>query len=422
MSLASPAGTSQSGSGQWFRRPAVAVAAMAVGTGIMLAPAAHAADKWGPGYLIPDTDGHAAMSHIGAYGPPGKTLPGVEGLAYCADPTLAGPEASGGYGPVRESGVWTSKTTGKQASTENIARAAYVVSRYGQTGEDAQAAAVDAALYSLLDADSAYALPDGKRAVQRLTAPGVAPAAKTKALAYIDESKRLAGPYKVNIRPSETSAKPGTEIGLTVDVTAASGAKVPGIKLALTTAGPSTTTTEVTTGANGTATTTLAAPKDGTATIKAKTASLPGTALRVVAPHNAKAQRMLIAGGHSSAEGQTSVKVEKPSGNIKVSKTAEDTGKALSGVAFEVKDASGKAVATGTTDADGRWQATALPSGRYTIHEVKAVNGYQLAADQAVTVTDGKTAEVTVTDAKIPQRPAPKPTPVPITELPKTGA
>ncbi|MEU5425846.1 prealbumin-like fold domain-containing protein [Streptomyces olivoreticuli] len=394
---------------------------MAVGTGVMLAPTAHAADKWGPGFLIPDADGHAAMSHIGAYGPPGKPLPGVDGLAYCGDPTLAGPEASGGYGPVQEAAAWTSKTTGKQASTGDTARAAYVLSRYGQTSDDAQAAAVDAAVYTLLDGGSTYALPDGKRALQRLSAPGVAPAAKSKALSYIDESKRLAGPYKVNVKTAP-GAKPGVKIDLTVDVTAASGAKVPGVKLALSTGGSSDGAAQVTTGADGTATTAVAAPKDGTATIKATADSLPGTALRVVTPHNATAQRMLVVGGHSRAEGQASVKVDKLSGGIKIAKTAEGTAKPLADVAFEVKDASGKTVATGKTDAEGLWQATNLAPGRYTVHEVKAVDGYQLAADQSVNVTDAKTTDVTVTDAKIPERPAPKPTPVPITELPKTGA
>ncbi|GAA3086518.1 hypothetical protein GCM10020000_86490 [Streptomyces olivoverticillatus] len=62
-----------------------------------------------------------------------------------------------------------------------------------------------------------------------------------------------------------------------------------------------------------------------------------------------------------------------------------------------------------------------LATGRYSAHEVQAVDGYQLAADQTVSVVSLKVPDVKVADTKIPERLAP-PTFVTISELPKSGA
>ncbi|MCC3773791.1 collagen binding domain-containing protein [Streptomyces sp. UNOB3_S3] len=386
---------------------------------MLLTPVASAADRWGPGFLIPDDSGHAGMSHLGAYGPPGKKIPGIDGLAYCADPMLAGPEASGGYGPVKEYSSWTS-ATGRPVPEEDAFRAAYVLSKYGQTQDDLQAAAVDAATYTFLGTGSAYALPDGKRAVQRLTAAGVPAAAKTRALAYVGEAKKLAGPYKVSLK-TQNSAKPGEKVSVTLGVTAASGAKVPGVKVRLTATGAGSGMAQVTTGTDGTATTSITAGKDGDATVKAVAKDLPGTTLRAAIPSNMNAQRMLVLGGTSSAEAQSSVKVADLAGGIKVAKTAADTGKPLANVEFEIKDRDGKVAAKGKTDAEGLWQVKDLAPGEYTVHETRAVEGYQLAPDQTVTVTSRKAVDVAVKDAKIPAPQTPKPRPVTIKVLPQTG-
>ncbi|MGW1976485.1 MSCRAMM family protein [Streptomyces sp. NPDC001889] len=409
--------------GRRFRRPVVAATAAALGAGILLAPSASAADKWGPGYLIADASGKPDASHIGAYGAPGQTLPGVKGLAYCADPTLDGPQAADGYGPAKEYTTWTS-VSGKKASAESIARAAYILAKYGQTSDDSQAAAVDAALYTHLEAGSTYALPGGKRALQRLSYPNVSPSAKTKATQYLAEADKYAGPYKLNIKPTSGSGdvKPGTKTDVTLDVTSAAGHKVPGVKLKLDLSGAATGTLTATTGADGTATATLTPVKDGTATLKATAASLPGTALNAILPENKKAQRMLVQGTPTSATAELQLKVIPLKGGIKVAKTAADSGKPLAGVEFEVKDSAGKTLATGKTDAAGHWTATGLAPGSYTVHEVRAVPGYQLAPDQTVTVTDGKDTPVAVKDVRIPEPEKPKPRPVTIKELPKTGA
>jgi hypothetical protein len=415
MSVASKAGRAQATRG--IRNPLVLGTAIALGTGILLAPHASAADKWGPGYLIPDSTGKPDSSHIGGY-----NVTGVDGLAYCADPELDGPDAAGGYGPATTVTSWTSKATGTSVSAENLARAAYVLGKYGQTTFDDQSAAVDAVVYTYLAAGSTYALPDGKRALERLGYPNVSPDAKKWADGYLNEAAMFAGPYKVNIKPVDGTVKAGVKTSVTLDVTSASGHKVPGVKLDLDVSGAAAGAGSITTNADGVATASIVPVKDGTVDFKASAKSLPATQLRALSPNNAKAQRLLLAGGTSSAQAELQLKTTGPKGGLTVTKTAADTKKPLSGVEFAVKDSAGKTVATGKTDSKGTWQVKDLAPGTYTVHEVKAVEGYQLAADQKVTVTDGKTADVAVKDVVIPEQPKPKPRPVTIHVLPQTGA
>ncbi|MFJ4703034.1 SpaA isopeptide-forming pilin-related protein [Streptomyces sp. NPDC088768] len=392
-------------------------AAVALGAGILLAPQAVAADKRGPGYLIPDSSGTPDSSHIGAY-----SIPGVNGVLYCGDPELAGPDTAGGYRSAQPVASWTSKTTGTAASAEDLARAAYVLGKYGQTKNDGQAAAVDAVVYTYLEPGSTYALPDGERALERLGYPNVPPSVKKRATGYLYEAAMFAGPYKVNIKPVDGQLKPGVKASVTLDVTSASGHKVPGVDLDLDVSGAAAGAGRITTNADGVATATITPAKDGTVDLTAQVKTLPATQLRALAPNDAKAQRLLLAGGASSAQAEAHLKTESPKGALVVTKTAADTNKPLSGVEFAVKNGAGEAVATGKTDAKGIWQANDLTPGTYTVHEVKAVEAYQLAADQQVTVPDGKTADVAVKDVKIPEQPMPKPRPVTITVLPQTGA
>lgn len=407
--------------GRALRQTTVLATAVLVGAAALAAPSAAAADKWGPGYLIPDADQKPGMSHLGAYGEPGPPVKGITGRAYCADPTLLGPEAGGQYGKVTEVTTWTSKASGKQVSKENVARAAYLLSKYGDTGSDKQAAAVDAALYSLLEEGSTYALPNGKRALERVSYQGVPKEVKTKAEGFITEAGKLAGPYKLNVH-TPTSFKPGEKTTITLDVTAASGQKVPGVKINLDGSGAVAGAGTLTTNDQGTATATITPAQTGEIELKAVAKALPGSTLRTQLPVNAKAQRMLLAGGSSSAKAQVKVKVDALKGSIKIVKTASDTKKPLSGVEFEIKDKDNKTVAKGTTDAKGLWQADNLPPGAYVVHEVKAAEGYQLTADQNVNVVDGKASDIRVIDVKIPKPEKPKPRPVTIPELPKTGA
>ncbi|MFF1716542.1 collagen binding domain-containing protein [Streptomyces sp. NPDC058268] len=409
-----------------FRRKAlgrstVLATAVLVGAGVLGAPGAVAADKWGPGFSIPDDKGTPNASHLGAYGEPGSLFQGVKGHAYCADPTLAGPEAGGQYGKITEFTSWTSKATGKQVSKENLARAAYVLSKYGDTQNDVQAAAVDAALYSFLEEGSTYALPDGKRALERVSYPNVPKDLQSKAAGLMAESTKLAGPYKLNVHAPK-ALKPGEKGAVTLDVTSASGQKIPGVKISLNGTGAAAGAGTVTTNDQGIATASVTPSKTGTVDLKATANNLPATALHAQIPTNTKAQRMLVAGGTSSTETQVKITVDALKGGLKILKTASDTRKGMSGVEFEVKDKDKKTVAKGKTDTKGVWQIADLPAGTYTVHEVKAADGYQLAVDQNVSVVDAKTSDVQVTDFKIPQPEKPKPRPVTIPQLPKTGA
>ncbi|MDF3290170.1 MSCRAMM family protein [Streptomyces silvisoli] len=396
----------------------MAASAVAVGAGALLAPSASAADQWGQGFLIPDSAGHAGASHIGDYR---SAVPGA--IAYCADPGLAGPQAAGGYGTARDFTSWTSQATGKAATAAQVSQAAYIVSKYGQAGSDAQAAAVDADVYTLLNAGSTYALPAGTRAVQRLSYPQVDSQAKTLATAYLNEAARFAGPYTVHLQPL-AALRPGVTTGIKITVTSAAGNAVPGIRLNLKAAldGKQVAEDTESTNADGIAYAHVTAAKGHSVTLTTQATGLPGTTLRAVLPHNKGAQRMVLAGGTTSATAQLTMTATGEGGRIKVAKTAGDTGKPLAGVKFAARNKDGKTVATGTTNADGIWQTAELPAGEYTVHEVQAVDGYQLAADQQVTVKDGKATAVAVQDTRIPKPTVPKPRPVTIKVLPKTGA
>ncbi|WP_406414742.1 SpaA isopeptide-forming pilin-related protein (plasmid) [Streptomyces halstedii] len=305
---------------------------------------------------------------------------------------------------------------------QNLARAAYVLSTYGDTSDDAQAAAVDAVVYTYLDPGTTYALPVGQRALQRLGYPNVPTTVKNKAETFLTEAAKFAGPYTVNIHTPKGPARPGEKTPITLDVTSASGAKLPNVKIHLDGSGAAEGSGDVTTNSAGTATASITATKDGTVDLTAEATALPANQLRAQIPSNNSAQRMVVAGGTSSAKATAHLQVSTAKGSVKVTKTASDTRKALSGVEFEIRDKNGKTVASGKTDAQGQWTADGLAPGIYTVHEMKAVEGYQLAADQQATVTDGKTAGVAVKDVKIPEQPKPKPRPVTIPVLPQTGA
>ncbi|MEU1630680.1 prealbumin-like fold domain-containing protein [Streptomyces sp. NPDC020096] len=414
MSVASTATALQTS--RRFRRSLIA-ASVALGATALLAPSASAADSQGPGYWIPDSAGHASASHIGAYD---MVVPGA--LAYCTDPNHRGPQAADGYGAVRTYTSWTSQATGKAATPAEVSQAAYILSKYGQTASDAQAAAVDADIYSLLNSGSPYALPTGTRAVQRLGYPQVSPQAKADAAAYLTEAARYAGPYKVSLRPL-SALKPGVNTVIQIAVTSAAGYKVPGVQLNVKAQDSAKvySSTEPT-NTEGIAYAHVTAAKGDHVTLTAQATDLPSSTLRAILPHNNGAQRMVIAGGSTSAAARLTMTATEEGSHIKVLKTAGDTGQALAGVEFAVRTKEGKTVATGKTNADGVWQTGDLPAGEYTVREVEAVEGYQLASDQHVVVTDGKTAAVAVRDARIPAPVAPKPRTVTITVLPQTGA
>ncbi|MEW2434358.1 prealbumin-like fold domain-containing protein [Streptomyces caniferus] len=403
-------------------RPALLLGttAVALGAGLAAGPAqtAVAADKYGPGYTINDTDGKP--SHFGPIGKPGSLYPNAKYLGYCADPHLPGAAAGGHYGPITKFATWKSKLAGKAVPAANIAKAALIATDLRQP-TDAQAAAADAVITSWLNPGTTYALPSGKRALERLNSPGVPAKVKMLAAQYMRIADRYAGPYKVNIHMPAGTLKPGAKAHVALDVTSATGHKISNVKLNLSGA---TRTEKVSTGPTGTATTTITAPKKGTATVQATAKTLPAYTLRAQIPSNPNAQRYIVTGGLSSAQATAHAKVSNAHGGLKVIKTAAESHKAMAGVQFEVKDHRGAVVAKGTTDRQGVWQVKGLKPGSYTVHEIRAAEGYQLAPDKRVSVGDFAATNVSVTDVKIPKGTAPQGHAVhlPGNVLPQTGA
>ncbi|MFB6881248.1 collagen binding domain-containing protein [Streptomyces noursei] len=383
----------------------------------MAVPAAQASDQRGPGYSIPDSSGHQGASHIGAFGKPAPRYHDAPFLGYCTDPEDVGPSAGVHYGPITNFTTWKSKLTGKQVPAANIAKAALILSDVRQP-TDAEAAAVDAAIATYLNPGTSYAVPNGSRALQRLSYPNVSPQSKKLAAKYMKIADRYAGPYKVNIH-MPASLKPGAKTRVTLDVTSAAGNKLSGVKLDVSGA---TGTAKITTDASGTATTTITAPKAGTATVKAVAKVLPSYTLRAQIPDKPTAQRLAVTGGHSSASATASARVGGTLGGLTITKTAAVTHKLLGGVVFEVKDSHNKTVAKGSTDASGVLRIGNLKPGQYVVHEVQAAEGYQLAADKRVSVGDLAATTVSVVDAKMPKKSGPGPHSVHLPKvLPQTG-
>ncbi|MFF3958504.1 collagen binding domain-containing protein [Streptomyces sp. NPDC001890] len=372
---------------------AVVIAATAAGT-LAWAPA-HAAsgqaDKYGPGYTIPDSDGHAATSHIGAYGPPGMTVYGNY-ETYCGDPERKGPDEAGGYtGPVTVD-QWTSSATGRRVPDAHLAYTSYLVGKYGQTRNAAQAAAVDAAVYEWL-AGGTYGI-DGERGKQRLSYPGVSPSARTLALGYLTEAKKYAGPYRLTLTPKVRQTPAGTKTSVTVSVTAQlSGAKVPGVNVVLTESGQDGESGQVTTGQDGKAAWEFTTGHKGTTTVRAKATGLPGTQLKILHPRKSTAQRMLLAGDTTTAKAGTDITVTAAPGGVTIHKK-DPGGDRLAGASFQLIDPrSGKTVAQGTTGADGTLAFENLAPGIYRLRETDTGSRlHEKVPDQTITITEGKTA------------------------------
>ncbi|MET9777962.1 SpaA isopeptide-forming pilin-related protein [Streptomyces sp. NPDC006367] len=376
-----------------FSRPASIVVAAAISGTLAWAPSASAApqaDRFGPGYAIPDSDGNAATSHIGAYGPPGMRVHG-DWETYCADPEKKGPDAAGGYGAPAATSHWTSSVTGKQVPDAHVAYASYVIGRYGQTQNAAQAAAVDAVVYDML-AGGAYSI-DGARGKQRLAYPNVSTSSRTLALDYIAEAKKYAGPYTLTLTPKTKQTPAGQKVEVSVAVTATlSGTKVPGVKVKLTEAGEKGESGQVTTGADGTARWSFTAETKGEASIEARADQLPGSQLKVLTPRDTKAQRMLLAGDTVTAKAAATVEVTAPPGGVEIRKK-DPEGTKMSGVAFELLDAAGKTAARGTTDQEGILAFDDLPAGTYLLREISSNSPlHALVPDQKIVITEGKTA------------------------------
>lgn len=377
------------------RLAAIAIAIAAAATGTLLWSPAQAApgqaDRYGPGYAIPDSDGNAAASHIGAYGPPGMTVHG-QWETYCADPEHRGPDEAGGYTSPETVDHWTSSVTGKPVPDAHLAYSSYIVGKYGQTRDAAQAAAVDAAVYEWL-AGGAYGI-DGSRGKERLAYPNVSPTARTLALGYLAEARKYAGPHRLTLTPKVTETAAGTKVAVTVSVTATlSGAKVPGIKIRLAESGTHGESGQVTTCQDGTAAWEFTAETKGTTTVRATASSLPGSQLKVLSPRDSRAQRMLLAGDTTTAKADAAITVTAAPGGVTIHKK-DPGGDILPGASFELIDpADGKTVAAGKTGPDGTLAFDDLAPGTYRLRETDTGSRlHDTVPDQDITITEGKTA------------------------------
>ncbi|GGT22220.1 collagen binding domain-containing protein [Streptomyces antibioticus] len=371
------------------RSLAVAIAAGAAGTlAWSPAQAAPAPSPLGPGYTIPDSDGNVDASHIGAYGPPGPKVFG-NAETYCADPERKGPADAGRYSAPTVVTSWTSSVTGMPVPGANLAYASYVIGRYGQTRDHAQAAAVDASVYEWL-AGGTYGI-DGTRGKQRLAYPVVSPTARTLALRYIDEAKRYAGPYALHISPSVTKTHTGQKVTLQVKVTSTlTGAAVPGVTVKLAESGSGTTTGKITTDQQGAGAWKFTVGRAGRVTVRATATGLPGAQLKVLTPQDPAAQRMLLAGDTTTAEDTTTVDVTAAPGGVEIHKK-DPEGFVLTGAAFQLLDSAGKVVAEGKTGAKGLLVLDGIAPGTYRLRETSTGDTiHDLVPDQDVTITEGR--------------------------------
>ncbi|MFJ3575914.1 MSCRAMM family protein [Streptomyces rubiginosohelvolus] len=377
------------------RLAAVTIAAAAAGTltwsPAQAAPAPGQSDRFGPGWSIPDSDGNAASSHIGAYGPPGMTVHG-RWQTYCADPERKGPHEAGGYTGPATVEHWTSSVTGRQVPDAHLAYASYILGKYGQTQAAAQAAAVDAVVYEWL-AGGAYGI-DGARGKERLAYPVVSPSARTLAVGYRSEAKKYAGTYRLTLTPEVKRTPAGTKVTVTAAVTAQlSGAKVPGVKVALAESGKDGEQGRVTTGQDGTATWEFTAETKGTTSVRATATGLPGSTLKVLSPRDSRAQRMLLAGDTTTATADTAVEVTPAPGGVSIHKK-DPGGERLAGASFQLLDpAGGRVVAAGRTGPDGTLAFDGLTPGTYRLRETDTGSRlHERVPDQDITITEGRTA------------------------------
>ncbi|MFJ6017293.1 collagen binding domain-containing protein [Streptomyces sp. NPDC092952] len=349
----------------------------------------------GPGYTIPDSDGNADASHIGAYGPPGPAVHG-DTETYCADPERRAPADADGYSAPKPVTSWTSSVTGRTVPRERLEQAAYIIGKYGQTRDNARAAAVDAVVYEYL-AGGVYAL-DGARGKARLAYPVVSPTSRTLAQGYLAEAERLAGPYTLTITPATKTTTAGTQVAVAVKITTSAGTPVPKVSVALAESGSGTASGKVTTDSTGTAHWTFTAKTAGTASVTATADGLPATDLQVLTPKNPAAQRMLLAGGATSIKDEATVAVGEATGGLTIRKK-DIEGTRMVGASFQLLDKDGKQVAEGTTDKHGVLVLDGLRSGTYQLRETSSGSPlHDLIPEQTITITAGRTAQVNPLD------------------------
>jgi len=139
---------------------------------------------------------------------------------------------------------------------------------------------------------------------------------------------------------------------------------------------------------------------------------------------NTEAQQVVIsddAANQTVTVADMAVPVVVPKGQLTITKVDSATGATLAGATFDLKDTTGKVVATGVTDAQGQLSFADLTLGSYTLVETAAPNGYQLATQVQTVVLSAAntTVALTVANTAMPTTPVEPEKPT-IPQVPET--
>ncbi|HSV40481.1 MAG TPA: hypothetical protein VLI04_17090 [Nocardioidaceae bacterium] len=213
-----------------------------------------------------------------------------------------------GYGRVR-----------RVVGDRQTARAAWILSKYGDVQLADQAAAVDVATYALLSGKPL----SGRRATARLRQTGRPAAIRAIAKQLLDLSKRLAGPYTLTV--ATTPGVVGGQVSVKVRVTSSTGAGVAKLPVLLTL--PGVAETHETT-ANGRVATTFPAEQVGLRKLRVTVNLVPEWRLSVRKPLVRRASRIALAGRKTTLSARTLLAVRAtPTVSIPAVVDPRETGK-----------------------------------------------------------------------------------------------
>lgn len=280
------------------------VAAALVLAGATTAPAqalrAAPPDEPWSGYVIRTGDG-AAGTFIGA-----RRLGGRAGqIVYRIDP--AADPRPGGFGPFRQ--VARLRGPGERAGADPraVARAAWIVGKYGTFRLGVQNAAVDAALLHLL-VGGRYRL-SGVTGQRRIAATGDAASVRRFAQVMLRDSGREAGPYRLGAAQSARAAV-GQRVPLRASLQVArSGRGAAGLLVQVRVDGGAWRSVGRTDAA-GRLATAVAGLGAGPHEVRVRAVRVPESRLRVAAPDRGSSSRIVLAGRKQTLSTAAAVAVQ----------------------------------------------------------------------------------------------------------------
>lgn len=274
----------------------VAATVAAVTVAMLPAPAAHAATadpRWS-GYAI-TPDGTASGGFVG--GRMASNRP-----AYRIDPARPRASTAG-----LSAGTFTGRLTGtgpRAVSGTDTARAAWIVSKYGDYKYGIQNAAVDVALGALLHG-GAWSM-NGSQTARRLNSTPYASHIRSFAQQMLDASATYAGPYRVAV--SAPRVLVGQNQTVSASVTAIrTGARIRNLPVTLRYPGAPAAT--ATTNARGLVSATFPAATAGPVRVTVEVGRLPESRLMVRTPTTTGASRIVVAGLKTTATTARTVEV-----------------------------------------------------------------------------------------------------------------